>query len=115
MTETRAKMGSIADHRDDPGPVSQLEFEALQHAAQEMDARIKRLEGVLLGSDPPPSDDGLDVTLSRDKGVRLRGRASAVVALLTVLGVLAALAYGAVKWGPPAQWQGSASEGAGGR
>lgn len=108
------RMPSIADSRDEPGPVNPLEFAALQHAAQGLDARVKRLEALLLGSDPPPSDDGLDVTVSREKGVRLRGRASAVVALLVALGALASLAYGAVKWGPPAQWQ-RASEGAGGR
>lgn len=115
MTEPRAKLGSIADHRDDPSPVSQLEFEALQHAAQEMDERIHRLEGILLGSDPPPSSDALDVTVSREKGVRLRGRAAWVVLLGAVLGALVALTYSAVKWGPPARWQGSASEGEGGR
>jgi hypothetical protein len=108
------RMPSIADHRDEPTPVSPLEFSALQHAAQELEGRVKRLEALMLSSDPPPSDEGIDVTVSREKGVRLRGRASAVVALLTLLGVLAALTYGAVKWGPPAHWQ-RASEGAGGR
>ena len=112
MTE---RMPSIADHRDDPGPVSPLEFAALQHAALGMDERIHRLEALLLGSDPPPSDDGIDVTVSRDKGLRLRGRASVVGVVLVVLGVLAILTYGAVKWGPPARWQQQSSEGAGGR
>ena len=112
MTE---RMPSIADHRDDPAPVSPLEFDALQKSAIELEARVKRLEALLLGSDPPPSDDGIDVTVSREKGVRLRGRASVVGVVLVVLGVLAILTYGAVKWGPPARWQGVSSEGAGGR
>lgn len=115
MTERREKQASIADHRDDPGPVSPLEFAALQHAARELEERIKRLEGILLGSDPPPSDDGMDVTISKEKGLRMRGRASVVGVVLVVLGVLAILTYGAVKWGPPARWQQQSSEGAGGR
>jgi hypothetical protein len=108
-------MPSIADHRDEPGPVSPPEFEALQHAAQEMDARIKRLEGILLGSDPPPSDDGMDVTISKEKGLRMRGRASVVGLVVIVLGVLISLGVAAKYWGPPARWQGVSSEGAGGR
>ena len=100
------RMPSIADHRDEPGPVSPLEFEALQHAAQEMDARIKRLEGILLGSDPPPSDDGMDVTISKEKGLRMRGRASVVGLVVIVLGVLISLGVAAKYWGPPARWQG---------
>jgi ferric-dicitrate binding protein FerR (iron transport regulator) len=116
MIEPRAKMGSIADHRDDGGIVSPTEFEALQRAAQEMDERLKRLESVINGSDPPPRSDSLDVTLSRSKGVRLRGSSFAVAMLLAALGGLAAITYAATKWGPPARWQAqSATEGAGGR
>lgn len=114
MTEQREKQSSITDHRDDPGPVSPLEFEALQHAAQELEGRIQRLEKLLLGSDPPPSSDSLDVTVSREKGVRLRGSAFAVALLVAALGGLAAITYAATKWGPPARWQ-QTSEGAGGR
>lgn len=105
----------IADHRDDPGPVSPLEFESLQTTVVDQDVRIRRIEATLWGSDPPLSSDGIDVTVSRDKGLRMRGRASVVGVVLVVLGVLSALTYGAVKWGPPARWQGVSSEGAGGR
>ena len=108
------RMPSIADHRDDPGPVSPLEFAALQSTVVDQDVRIRRIEATLWGSDPPLSSDGIDVTVSRDKGLRLRGRASVVGVVLVVLGVLAILTYGAVKWGPPARWQ-QTTEGAGGR
>lgn len=109
------RMPSISDHRDDPGPVSPLEFDALQKSAIELEVRIRKLEAILLGSDPPPSDDGIDVTVSRDKGLRLRGRASVVGVVLVVLGVLISLGVAAKYWGPPARWQQQSSEGAGGR
>jgi hypothetical protein len=105
---------SIADHRDDSGVVSPLEFAVLQSTAKDMETRIRRLESILLGSDPPPSSDSLDVTVSRERGVRLRGRASAVALIIATLGLLAAVTYAAVKWGPPAHWH-QTTEGAGGR
>jgi len=104
---------SIADHRDDGGVVSPLEFAVLQAAAKDQEDRIKRLESVLLGSDPPPASSSLDVTVSREKGVRLRGSSFAIAMLLAALGGLAAITYAATKWGPPARWQ-QAAEGAGG-
>jgi hypothetical protein len=108
------KSASLMDSRDEPGPVSQLEFAALQHAAQELASRVQRLESVLLGSDPPPKSDSLDVSVSRSKGVRLRGSSFAVAMLLAALGGLAAITYAVTKWGPPARWQGP-TMGAGGR
>ena len=108
------RMPSVADTRDDAGVVSPLEFAVLQAVAKDQEERIKRLESLLLGSDPPPASDSLDVTVSREKGVRLRGSSFAVAMLLAALGGLAAITYAATKWGPPARWQHSA-EGAGGR
>jgi hypothetical protein len=106
------RMPSVADPRDDGGIVSPLEFAVLQAVAKDQEERIKRLESLLLGSDPPPASGALDVSVSREKGIRLRGRASAV-ALVVALG---AVTYAAVKWGPPARWQAPvATEGAGGR
>jgi len=107
-------MPSVADPRDDAGVVSPLEFAVLQAVAKDQEERIKRLESLLLGSDPPPRSDSLDVTLSRSKGVRLRGSSFAVAMLLAALGGLAAITYAATKWGPPARWQ-STTEGSGGR
>jgi ferric-dicitrate binding protein FerR (iron transport regulator) len=106
------RMPSVADTRDDAGVVSPLEFAVLQAVAKDQEERIKRLESLLLGSDPPPASDSLDVTVSREKGIRLRGRASAVALVVA----LAAITYAATKWGPPARWQSQpAAEGAGGR
>ena len=110
------RMPSVADTRDDAGVVSPLEFAVLQAVAKDQEERIKRLESLLLGSDPPPASDSLDVTVSREKGVRLRGSSFAVAMLLAALGGLAAITYAATKWGPPARWQSQpAAEGAGGR
>jgi hypothetical protein len=105
-------MPSVADTRDDAGVVSPLEFAVLQAVTKDQEERLKRLESLLLGSDPPPASGALDVSVSREKGIRLRGRASAVALVVA----LAAITYAATKWGPPARWQSApAAEGAGGR
>jgi hypothetical protein len=116
MTEDiRRTHNSVVDHRDDAGLVDPLEFAVLQACSKDFEERLRTLEARLLGSDPPPSSDALDLSVSREKGIRVRGASGAVAAVLVALGVLLALAYVARYWGPPAgRWQGQ-TMGAGGK
>jgi hypothetical protein len=112
--DVRRTHDSVVDHRDDAGLVNPLEFAVLQ-ACSNFEERLRTLEARLLGSDPPPSSNGMDLTLSREKGIRVRGESGKIAAVLVALGVLLALVMVAKYWGPPAgRWQGQ-TMGSGGK